>query len=122
MSRSEYLDRLKAKDPEAWDKRMAEVNAWFEREKSFDYDAPLIVQSAVDQALENLEVVEDEWFRSYPLYDPEKVYELLVRITCPPPCVGFVNDTGWHKLCLDNADKAFEALFGAKRFKKFKDG
>jgi hypothetical protein len=39
--------------------------------------------------------------------------EVLIGVVCPIPCVGEVNDEGWHKLCEAKADAAMVALFGS---------
>lgn len=36
--------------------------------------------------------------------------QLLIALVCPAPCVGYVNDTGWHLGCEKRADAALEAL------------
>lgn len=42
--------------------------------------------------------------------DPDALRELLIALTCPLPCVGEVNDTGWHLQCEARADTALAAL------------
>lgn len=107
---------MKEERPEEYAAHLEIMRKFEEDEARFDHPTPLLIRSAVDVALENLEILKDEdsWFPSYALYDPKKVYEALVRITCPTPCVGYVNETGWHKLCVARADKAFEAIFEYK--------
>lgn len=43
-------------------------------------------------------------------FDPDKLWSFMQRITCPPPCVGEVNRTGWHQECQKRAQKAMTAL------------
>ena len=42
--------------------------------------------------------------------DTQKLMEFLAELVCPPPCVGFVNETGWHQLCEQKAHDAILAL------------
>lgn len=42
--------------------------------------------------------------------DNEEVFEQLVKITCPPVCVGMINETGWHRICIDKAAQAMRIL------------
>lgn len=43
-------------------------------------------------------------------FDQEKLWSFMQRITCPPPCVGHVNSTGWHQECQKRAQEAMEVL------------
>jgi len=36
--------------------------------------------------------------------------DVLIAVTCPIPCVGYVNETGWHKGCEARADAALATL------------
>lgn len=47
--------------------------------------------------------------RVYP-FEVSDLRELLVAAVCPPFCVGVVNDTGWHHICEEKADRAIAAL------------
>lgn len=47
--------------------------------------------------------------RAQPL-DPDKLWSFMQRITCPVPCIGYVNRTGWHQECQKRAQKAMTAL------------
>ncbi len=42
----------------------------------------------------------------------EALREVLIAAQCPLPCVGYVNDTGWHTECEAAADRAMAALSG----------
>jgi hypothetical protein len=46
----------------------------------------------------------------YRMAKREALRELLIALHCPAPCVGYVNDEGWHKTCEAAADTAIEAL------------
>lgn len=50
------------------------------------------------------------WFLNGVSADEDAVRELFVALTCPPVCVGHVNDTGWHKGCEVRAALAIEFL------------
>lgn len=41
----------------------------------------------------------------------EEVLETLIELTCPLPCVGYINETGWHQGCIDRANKALEIIW-----------
>ncbi|AYD86902.1 hypothetical protein I5H63_gp077 [Mycobacterium phage MilleniumForce] len=43
-------------------------------------------------------------------YDPITVYAVLSKLACPLPCVGYVNDTGWHLDCQRRAREAMVLL------------
>lgn len=36
--------------------------------------------------------------------------EVLTNLFCPPPCVGYVNEAGWHNLCIAKATAALSAV------------
>lgn len=42
--------------------------------------------------------------------DINKLFDFLQKLVCPPPCVGYVNSTGWHQLCQRKAADAIAAL------------
>lgn len=53
----------------------------------------------------------EHYNRAFPFnYTEEEQLEILAKLTCVVPCVGYVNDTGWHQLCIDRAKKALEII------------
>lgn len=49
-------------------------------------------------------------FAYFDRFDPEMIWELFQKLTCPVQCVGYVNSTGWHQECQKRAQEAMEAL------------
>jgi hypothetical protein len=43
-------------------------------------------------------------------WDKEKIRDFLAAVVCPLPCVGYVNETGWHNLCIQRATRAMVVL------------
>lgn len=42
--------------------------------------------------------------------DEEAALAVLTKMACPAPCIGYVNDTGWHLECERKARVALAAL------------
>lgn len=46
----------------------------------------------------------------YPGPDVQRTFDVLAKLACPVPCVGYVNETGWHRECERKAQEAMRAL------------
>lgn len=93
---------------DSWTLAEAVAGDLFER-----MDARAAEGMTLDQVLRWFRKPQDEesWQPQYlDEWDRRRVFDLLARLACPPPCAGVVRGEGWHQECQKKAQTAMSAL------------